>query len=140
MYSMARFIIAAFCVIVFAVPSLAAGEAVTQMQAFDRLSEQVPAHLQKVARTLRPNAAKPQVSRDGNGYVAVYFEVDTRRSDIDVSAAEKPGDYIGRVSYVIHEFHSRGETEAKALNGSFKKVKSKRMREYTSFTGGKWNL
>jgi len=121
-------------------PLSASAGAADRAEAQEALEQAVPAHLQKVVRTLRPSAAKPEVRRDGNGFVAVYQEVDARRPEVDVTPAEQPGEFVGRVSYVIHEFHARGATEAEALKGSFRRAKSKRMREYTSFKDGKWAL
>ena len=134
-------LLCAFALVCLAVLSLpSAVRAASQIEAQEALELAVPAHLQKVARTLRPSADKPEVRREGDGFVAVYQEVDSRRPEVDVTPAEQPGDYVGRVSYVIHEFHARGKTEAAALKGPFRKAKSKRMREYTSFKGGKWAL
>ncbi len=121
-----------------ALPAQAA--AVSQAEAATRLEALVPAYLEKVARTLRPNQANMAVRQEGDGFVASYFAVDFHRPEVDVSPGGRSGEYVGRVSYVVHEYRSRGKTEQQALNGPFRKVKSRRMREYTSFTQGQWAL
>ena len=121
-----------------AAPARAA--AISQADATAKLEALAPAHLEKVARTLRPNAANKSVHKDNTGFTALYMEVDRRAPEVEVLPGQQSGEYIGQVRYVVHEYRSRGKTEQEALNGPFHKAKSRRMREYTHFAQGKWAL
>jgi len=99
------------------------------------------AHLERVSRTLRPNLDNKEVTREETGFVARYLTVDAELMSTELTDSRGQGcAYLGNVIYMVHEYQSTGATMQEALNGSFQKVKSRRIREFTHYAGGKWQL
>ena len=99
------------------------------------------AHMERVARTLRPNEANKEVTRQGSGFVAAYLVADAGQMTAElVGDAARGSACVGSVLYVVHEYRCVGATPQEALNGPFQKVKSRRIRELTHYADGRWRL
>lgn len=96
-------------------------------------------HLSRANLTLRPNKAHKEVRREGSRYCAFYSEVDEVTLKTELYLVNKPGaQYVGHIVYIENVIASYGATEKEALNGVFKQIKSKRIRELTRYDNGKW--
>jgi len=98
-------------------------------------------HLERVTRTLLPNLANKEVTRQGPVFVARYLVVDADRMTTElVNDRIQSSAHLGNVIYVVHEYQCTGATRQEALNGPFQKVKSRRVREFTRYADGKWQF
>ena len=113
----------------------------TQEKAKIQLDAAARAHLERVSRTLRPNLDNKEVIREETGFVARYLAVDAELMSTELTDSRDQGSaYMGNVIYMVHEYQCTGATMQEALNGSFQKIKSRRIREFTQYAGGKWQL
>lgn len=82
---------------------------------------------------------KPVVqARDGK-QVAHYFEMDMKSLKMSVYPSPVPDfTYMAQVSYVEHVFESEGATKEEALNGKYKRVRSRKLTELPRYIKGKW--
>jgi hypothetical protein len=99
-------------------------------------------HLDRVARALRPSREHVATDKQQDGqFVAWYRVVDisSLRTEL-LDPKNTDGVYIGNVIYVVHEYSSTGPTGQEAARNEFRKVKSRRIREYAQFVDGAWRL
>jgi hypothetical protein len=123
-------------------PALAQTTVPTPAQVKDLLDTTARTHLERVARTLRPNREHVATDKQQDGqFVAWYRAVDisSLRTEL-LDPRNTDGVYIGNVIYVIHEYRSIGPTGQQAAQNEFHRVKSRRIREYAQFVNGAWRL
>lgn len=82
---------------------------------------------------------KPIVApRDGK-MVASFIEIDPRSVQVEMyPSPSKQFAYMAKMTYVEHFYESVGSTAEEALNGVFKRVKSRRLTELPRYAQGKW--
>ena len=78
------------------------------------------------------------VPRDGR-MVATYIEIDPASVEIEVfPTKDKHFTYMAKLMYVEHTYESVGNTQEEALQGAYKRVKSRRLTELPRYAQGKW--
>ena len=110
-------------------------------EAKEQLDAAARPHLERVIRTLRPSIEHKEVARQGGAVRVRYLVVDTGSLRTELTNQTAPGSlFVGNVIYVVHEYESIGRSEQEALGGTFRKTKSRRVREFTCYENGKWQL
>lgn len=89
------------------------------------------------ARTLLPNKANKKVTREGNGWVATYNQVDTGRVTTELRPGLN-GQYVGFIRYEEHIMECRGATREAALSAPCKNVRTRRLNELIRYDGNAW--
>lgn len=108
--------------------------------AHEKLKTFASEHLSRANVSLRPNRGHPEVRKRGGSYVAVFQEVDVASLQTEIYESNTPGCvYVGHIVYAEKVFESEAGNKKDALSGEFKSVKTRRIRELTRFTGGKWH-
>lgn len=123
-----------------AAPAPKAKHAVENMDtAKDKLTAFANEHVQRANTTLRPNRVHPEVQKKGDMYVATFQEVDVTSLKTEIYESNTPGCvYVGHVVYTERQYEGAADNRKEALNADFKQVKTRRVRELTRYTGGKW--
>lgn len=110
-------------------------------EAKEQLDVAARTHLERVIRTLRPSMEHKAIVRQGGAVRVSYMVVDTGSLRTELVSQQTPGSlYVGNVIYVVHEYESIGRSEQEALGGTFRKTKSRRVREFTCYENGRWQL
>jgi hypothetical protein len=114
----------------------------TPAQVKELLDTTARTHLERVARTLRPNREHVATDKQQDGQVVAWYQavdISSLRTEL-LDPRNTGGVYIGNVIYVIHEYRSIGPTGQQVPQNEFHKVKSRRIREYAQFVNGAWRL
>ena len=105
----------------------------------DKLATFASEHVKRANTTLRPNRVHPDVQKKGDMYVATFQEVDVASLKTEIYESNTPGCmYVGHVVYTERQYEGSADNRKEALNADFKQVKTRRIRELTRYTGGKW--
>lgn len=104
-----------------------------------KLDSFVSDYVQRCNTSVNSCRTKPSVTpRDGK-MVASYIEIDPTSVEIEVFPSQsKHFTYMAKLKYVEHTYESVGNTREEALQGVYKRVKSRRLTELPRYAQGKW--
>ena len=104
-----------------------------------KLDSFVSEYVQRCNTNVNSCRTKPTVApRDGR-MVATYIEIDPTSVETEVfPAKDKHFTYMAKLMYVEHTYESVGNTREEALQGAYKRVKSRRLTELPRYAQGKW--
>ena len=104
-----------------------------------KLDSFVAEYVQRCNTSVNSCRTKPTVvPRDGR-MVATYIEIDPASVEIEVfPTKDKHFTYMAKLMYVEHTYESVGNTQEEALQGAYKRVKSRRLSELPRYAQGKW--
>lgn len=96
-------------------------------------------YVQRCNTSVNSCRTKPTVvPRDGR-MVATYIEIDPASVEAEVfPAKDKHFTYMAKLTYVEHTYESVGNTQEEALQGAYKRVKSRRLTELPRYAKGAW--
>lgn len=112
-------------------------EDITQVKA--KLDSFVAEYVERCNTTVNACRTKPSLAARDGMIVATYIEIDPASVQIELFPAQSQHfSYIAQLKYVEHIYESTGNTEEEALQGVYKRVKTRRLTELPRYAGGKW--
>ncbi len=104
-----------------------------------KLDSFVAEYVQRCNTSVNSCRTKPTVvPRDGK-MVATYIEIDPASVETEIFPTKnKHFTYMAKLRYVEHIYESVGNTREEALQGAYKRVKSRRLTELPRYAQDKW--
>lgn len=133
------------CALVCAAPAAQAKSARASVSAEDpaqlkaKLDSFVADYVTRCNTSVNACRTKPVVAPRDGMMVATYIEIDPASVESEVFPSQsKQFPYMAKLMYVEHTYESVGNTRDEALQGVYKRVKSRRLTELPRYVQGKW--
>jgi len=95
--------------------------------------------LATLSRNMLGTATRMAVTREGDGYVARFAELDQNSLEMEVKATDSPAcPFVGVLKYFECSYESRGDSPDKAKSGVFSQVRKVRYTELFRHSGKHW--
>ncbi|MCH5276893.1 MAG: hypothetical protein J1E80_03560 [Desulfovibrionaceae bacterium] len=112
-------------------------EDISQVKA--KLDSFVADYVERCNTSVNACRTKPSLAPRDGLIVATYIEIDPASVEVELFPAQsKHFTYMAQLRYVEHIYESTGKTEEEALQGVYKRVRTRRLTELPRYANGTW--
>ena len=129
----------------FAAPSAEFKQAVKQgeynMEVKSKLDQMAREHVARANATMSPGRNHVAVTKLKKEYIATFREIDASSVVTEIYPSTAPGtEFVGHIIYLENEYECIASSKKEALNGEFKKIRARRVRELFRYNKGSWQM